>query len=93
MKIKGFEIHLCLLVFSAQHCPAGVAGPATGRATTLLSLGFSALRTTPGLVGQTFGRKKLLFPGREIEDSSAIGTLDRLVLKTHWMTSYLLNLS
>jgi hypothetical protein len=90
MKTEAFEIHLFLLLFSTQHCPAGVAGPAIGRATTLLPLGFSAPRTTPGLVGQTSRRKKPLFPGRESEDSSAIGTLNRLVLKTHWMTSYIL---
>jgi hypothetical protein len=55
---------------------------------TLLSSGFPALRTTPGLVGQTFRRKKLLLPGGKGEDNSAIGTLDGFVLKTHWMTSF-----
>ena len=83
-----WPLPLYLLVFSTQHCFAGVAGPATGRATTLLSLGFSALRTTPGLVGKTLRRKELLFPGTKSERRSTIGTLDRLVLKTHWMTSF-----
>jgi hypothetical protein len=55
---------------------------------TLLSPGFSALGTTPGLVGQTFRRKELLLPSGKSEDNSAIGTLNRLVLKTHWMTSF-----
>jgi hypothetical protein len=54
----------------------------------LLSLGFPALSTAPGLVGETFGREELLFPGREREDSATIATLDRLVLKTHGMTSF-----
>ena len=88
-----WPLPICLLVFSTQHCPVGVASPATGRAMTLLSLGFSALRTTLGLVGQTFRRKKLLFPSTKSECRSTIGTLNRLVLKTHWMTSFLLNLS
>jgi hypothetical protein len=55
---------------------------------TLLSPGFSALGTTPGVVGQTFRRKKLLLPSGKSEDSSTIGTLERFVLKTHWMTSF-----
>ena len=82
-----WPLPICLLVFATQHCPVGVAGPATGLPTTLVSLGFSALRTTSGLVGEAFGGKKVLFPSRESEGSSTSGTLDRLVLKTHWMTS------
>jgi hypothetical protein len=53
----------------------------------LLFPGFSALRTTLGLVGKTFGRKKPLLLGSKGEDRTTNGTLDRLVLKTHWMTS------
>jgi hypothetical protein len=34
-----------------------------------------------------------LFPSAETKGGSTIGTLDRLVLKTHWVTSSLLNLS
>jgi hypothetical protein len=37
--------------------------------------------------------KKLLFPGAEGEGSPTIGTLERLVLKTHWMTSFLRDFS
>jgi hypothetical protein len=55
---------------------------------TRLSLGFSALGTTPGFVGQTFRRKELLLPGGKSEVNSAIGTLDGFVLKAHWMTSF-----
>jgi len=84
---------ICSLVFATQHCFAGVAGPATGRATTLLLPGFSALRATPGLVGKAFRRKKLLFPSGKSEGSSTIGTLNRLVLKAHWMTSFFKNFS
>ena len=59
----------------------------------LLSLGFPALSTAPGLVGETFGREELLFPGSESEDSATVATLDRLVLKTHWTTSFFKNFS
>ena len=88
-----WPLPICLLVFSSQHCPLGVAGPATGRATTLWFLGFTAPGTALGLVGQTFRRKKLLFPGTKSEGSSTIGTLNRLILKTRWTTSYISNLS
>ena len=54
----------------------------------LLSPGLSALTTTAGLVGQAFGGKELLFPGGKSEGSPTIGTLNRLILKTHWMTSF-----
>jgi hypothetical protein len=50
--------------------------------------GFSAPRTTPGLVGQAFGLKKPLLPGGKSEDNSTVGALERFVLKTHWMTSF-----
>jgi hypothetical protein len=84
---------ICLFVFSTEHCPTGVVSPATAQATMLLFLGFSALRTTPGVVGQTFRRKESSFPSSKNEGSATIGTLDRLVLKTHSMTSSLSNLS
>jgi hypothetical protein len=40
-----------------------------------------------GFVFKTFGLVKLLFLSAECEGSSAIGALDGLVLKSHWMTS------
>ena len=82
-----------LLVFFAQHRSTGVASPATTRATLLLFLGLSAVRATPGVVGQTFGRKESSLPGSKGEGGSTIGTLDRLILKTHGMTSSLSSFS
>ncbi len=44
-----------------------------------------------GLIGVASGLEKLLLLGTEGESSPAIETLDRLVLKVHWMTSFLPN--
>jgi hypothetical protein len=49
----------------------------------------SAWGTALGLISIALGLKELLFPSGEAEVSSTIGTLDRFVLKTHWMTSFL----
>jgi hypothetical protein len=53
----------------------------------------SAWGTALGLISIALGLKELLFPSGEAEVSPTIGTLDRFVLKTHWMTSFLLNFS
>jgi hypothetical protein len=44
--------------------------------------------TALGLIGIALGLKELLFFSGEAEVSPTIGTLDRFVLKTHWMTSF-----
>ena len=48
----------------------------------------SARGTALGLISIALGLKELLFPSGEAEVSPTIGTLNRLVLKTHWMTSF-----
>jgi len=53
----------------------------------------TAFGATPRLIGKAFRLEELLFPSAESEGSPTIGTLDRLVLKVHWMTSSLLNFS
>ena len=50
----------------------------------------SAWRTALGLISIALGLKELLFLSGEAEVSPTIGTLDRFVLKTHWMTSSLI---
>ena len=45
-------------------------------------------RTALGLISIALGLKELLFLSGEAEVSPTIGTLDRFVLKTHWMTSF-----
>ena len=60
--------------------------------TTIIPLCFpclSAWGTALGLISIAFGLKELLVLSGEAEVSPAIGTLERFVLKTHWMTSFL----
>jgi hypothetical protein len=49
--------------------------------------------TALGLISIALDLIELLFPSGEAEVGPTIGTLDRFVLKTHWMTSSLLNFS
>jgi hypothetical protein len=49
--------------------------------------------TSLGLIGIAPGLKQLLLVGAEGEVSPTIGALDGLVLKTHWVTSSLLDFS
>jgi hypothetical protein len=49
----------------------------------------SAWGTSLGLISIALGLIELLFLSSEAEVSPTIGTLDRFVLKTHWMTSFL----
>jgi hypothetical protein len=53
----------------------------------------SAWGTALGLISIALGLKELLFLSGEAEVSPTIGTLERFVLKTHWMTSFLKNFS
>ena len=56
------------------------------------SLGFPCLptgRAPLGFVGVAFRPEKFLVFSAEVERGAAIGTLDRLILKTHRMTSSL----
>jgi hypothetical protein len=48
----------------------------------------SACRAALGLISIALGLKELLFLSGEAEVSPTIGTLNRFVLKTHWMTSF-----
>ena len=51
----------------------------------------AAWLTALGLVSVAFGLEELLFLNSEGEGNPTIGTLELLVLKTHWMPSSLLN--
>jgi hypothetical protein len=55
--------------------------------------GLSARGTALGLISIALGLKELLVLSGEAEVSPTIGTLDHFVLKTHWMTSFLLKFS
>jgi hypothetical protein len=49
----------------------------------------SARGAALGLIGIALGLEELLFLSGEAEVGSAIGTVERLFLKAHWMTSFL----
>jgi hypothetical protein len=53
----------------------------------------TAFGTAFGLISITLGLEKLLILNAESESIAAIGTFECLVLKTHWMTSSLLDFS
>ena len=50
---------------------------------------FTARGTTFWLISIAFGLEKLLFLNAKRKGSPTIGTLERLLFKTHWMTSSL----
>jgi len=88
----GFKGYLSILTalgaFYREHLPLG----SVARATVSITLCFSCLATggaALGLIGIASGLERLLLPSAEGKGSPTIGTLDRLVLKTHWMTSSL----
>ena len=53
----------------------------------------AARRTALWLIGIALRLEEFLVFGAKGKGSPAIGTLDRLILKTHWMTSSLQNFS
>jgi hypothetical protein len=83
-----FERNLGILTTLGTCCGEHLAGsPVT---TTSLSLCFPCLSTAGAafrLIGVTFGLEEFLLFSAESEIFSTIGTLKRLVLKIHWMTS------
>ncbi len=85
-------------VFAAvgAYCRKHLASEPVAVATIFVSLCLPCLTawgTALGLISIAPRFKKLLFPGAEGEGSPTIGTLERLVLKTHWMTSFLRDFS
>jgi hypothetical protein len=92
----GFKGYLGILAalgtFYREHLPRR----SVARALVSITLCFSCLatgRAALGLIGIAFGLEKLLLFSAEGEGSPAIGTLERLLFKTHWMTSSLQNFS
>jgi hypothetical protein len=85
---RHFGILTALGTFYRKHLtPLSIA-----RATVSVALCFPCLAargTALGLIGVALRLEELLVLSAEGKGSPAIGTLDRLVLKTHWMTSSL----
>ncbi len=88
---KGYlGIFAALGAYHREHLALG----SVTRATIPMALCFpclSARGAALGLIGVASGLEKLLLLSAEGKSSPAIETLDRLVLKVHWMTSFLTN--
>ena len=90
---RYFGIFATIGTCHRKHLASGpvAAGTAVIAATAPLRLPCLAARGTAfWLINIAFGLEKLLFLSAESEGSPTIGTLERLVLKTHWITSSLL---
>jgi len=76
-----------LAAFGTRHRKHLASGPVAASVTLCFPC-LAALRTALWLVNIAFGLEKLLFLNAESEGCPTIGALERLVLKTHWMTSF-----
>ena len=78
--------HLALAAITA----AIAVSAAVSRVALALRLsGVAAFWTAFGLVGKAFVSEELLLGSSEGKICPTVGTIDGLVLKTHWMTSSL----
>ena len=84
-----FGVFATLGAYCGEHLASGAVAVATISVTCCFPR-FATWGTALGLVGIAFRLEELLFLSTEREGSSTIGTLERLVLKAHWMTSSLL---
>jgi hypothetical protein len=83
---KGYlSILATLSTYRRKHL---AGGPVATVPMTLRLPGLATRHTAFGVVGVASGCEELLFVSAEGEGSSAVGTLDGLVLKAHWMTSF-----
>ena len=89
----GLERHFGFLPTLGAYCGEHLASGPVAVVTisvTLCSPCFAACGTALGLISIAFGLEELLFLNVECEGSPTIGTLERFVLKAHWMTSCLI---
>ena len=90
----GFKGYLGIFATLGAYCREHLALGSVTRAIIPMALCFPCLATrgaTLGLIGVASGLEKLLLFNAEGKGSPAIRTLERLILKTHWMTSSLQN--
>ena len=89
---RYFSIFAALGACCREHLASEPVAVATISVSLCLPC-LAAWGTALGLISVALRLKKVLFLSAESEGSPTIGTLDRLVLKTHWMTSFLPNFS
>jgi hypothetical protein len=89
------ERYFSFLATIGAYCREHLAWGSIVGATVSVPLCFpclTAFGTAFGLISITLGLEKLLILNAEGEFTSTIGTFERLVLESHWMTSSLLYL-
>ena len=87
---RDFGIFTTLGAYCGEHLPRGPVSVAT-ITITLGFPGLAACGTALGLVSKAFGLEEFLFLSGKGEGSATVGTLERLILETHRMTSSLLS--
>jgi len=85
----GLERHFCVFAALGTHCREHLASEAEVVSVTLGFPCFAARWATLGFMSIAFSGKELLFLSGEAEVGPAISALERFLLKTHWMTSFL----
>lgn len=82
-----FRVFTTLGVEGTKCLPPGTVAAVTTAGAFCLVI-TAACGATLGLIGKAFSLEVVLFTSTESESSSTIGAPDRLVLKTHRMTSF-----
>jgi hypothetical protein len=85
----GFEWYLGIFAALGTYCREHLALEPVAASIALCLPCLAARGAALGFIGIASGLEKLLFFGAEGEVSPAIGTLECLVLKWHWITSSL----
>jgi hypothetical protein len=90
-RFKGYlGVFAAVSAYRGKHFASGSIAIIAGTPRALCFPRLAARKTALGLIGVASGLEELLLISAEGEGSLTIGTLDRLVLKLHWMTSFLL---
>ena len=83
----GLEWYLCFFAtfgtYRRVHLAVGTVVAIAAASGTLCLSCLAAIRTTLGFISITLGLVEFLFLSGETEGCSAIGALERLILKTH----------
>jgi len=86
-----FSCFAALGTGSGEHLTTRTASTTAAASKTLGLPGLTALGAAFRFVRVTFRLEKLLVFGTERKGRATIGTCEGLILKSHWMTSSLLN--
>ena len=86
--LVGVRVTRHLIWIKTEHLSPESRSVVVVTVSVTLHLSFGAARGTAfWLISKAFGLVEFLVPSAEGEGSPTIGTFDRFVRKTHWMTS------